>query len=164
MHSIILEHHKNGHVVHHINGVSVDNRKQNLQILPKREHDGIDHVGLDERKKMFENPESYWRDRKRLAINDFLIEMSLIITEDVKDNFIGRFAEENIVLAKEILEAAKYYINLGQIHPHISENRKLNSHLGTDYLDTYEIGKYLMRYAPGFKLQSETPNTQLRLF
>jgi len=113
---------------------------------------------------MFFDSQTYWQERKKLAITDFIVEMSLIIMDDARNDFVGKFAEENAALAKEILEVAKYHINLNHTSSKISENRRLNPHLENDYLDTYEIEKYLVKSSPGFKLHSEKENTQLRLF
>lgn len=158
LHSVILNHSTKGQVVHHINGVSVDNRKQNLHILPKIEHDSIDHPKLYERKMMFADPEAYWKQRRALAIDKFINELNLIIVKEYQKDFISKFAGSNIELAKEILELAKMYINLNNIHSQLSYNRLLNAHLNKDYLDAYEIEKYLKQNVP----VSSTEN-QLRL-
>lgn len=152
LHTAILECDKLDYVIHHINGVSLDNRRRNLHILPKREHDSINHPSLDERKIMFANPKEYWQKRKELAINEFITQLSLIITENGRNDFIAKFAKENLTLTKEILEIAKIYINLSSIKSSVSENRILNSHLDNDYLDAYEIEKYLKKEFPKNKI------------
>lgn len=148
LHSVVLHHNTLGQVVHHINGVSVDNRKQNLHILSKIEHDSINHAKLEERKLMFEAPKEYWEHRKAAAIDNFINELNLIILRQYQEDFIGNFAVNNIELAKEILEIAKIYINLSGIRINPSKNRMLNSHLNKNYLDAYEIEKYLKQVAP----------------
>jgi len=148
-----------GYVIHHINSVSVDNRNRNLHILPKREHDSITDPDLATRKIMFANPDSYHEQRKKRAIEDFITQMARIIVEEHRNQFIAKFALENIALTKEILEVAKIYLNLSTIKNKPTENRLLNQHLNQDYLDAYEIEKYL---------KGETPkninDNQLRLF
>lgn len=146
-----------GYVVHHVNGVSVDNRSKNLHILPKREHDSINHPQLDERRKMFANPQEYWRKRKVLAIQAF-IKFLTFATNEEKIEYIARFAKENMSLAKEILEVAKLYINLSSVKYKPSKNRVINPHLNPHYLDTYEMEKYLKGNA------SYTDVKQLTLF
>jgi len=143
IHAIVLEQNTPNYIVHHINGVSVDNRKKNLQILSKTEHDGINHNELEERIIMFMHPEEYWENRKKLAMNDFIIGLASFILNEEQANFIGEFAKNNLPLAKEILETAKIYINLSNIKETLNENRRLNPHLDNDYLDAYEIEKYL---------------------
>jgi hypothetical protein len=158
LHSVVLRHNTPGQVVHHINGVSVDNRKENLHILPKREHDSINHAKLEERKLMFENSEEYWQKRKAIAIDRFINELGLILLSNYQEDFVGNFAIDNIELAKEILEIAKININLSNVNVKSSKNRFLNSHLNSNYLDTYEIEKYLKRVVP-----KAYPDGQLRL-
>lgn len=160
LHSIILECDRLGYVVHHINGVSVDNRRQNLHILPKNEHDSINHSMLDERKLMFADPQAYWQTRKETAINQFINQLTLIIIDEGRIAFITKFAKENITLTKEILELAKIYINLSSIKSKVLENRILNPHLDTNYLDAYEIEKYLKKSLPKDKIME----SQLKLF
>lgn len=158
LHSIILIS-KPGYVVHHINGVSADNRRKNLHLLPKREHDSINHPGLEVRKEMFADPKMYWKKRRELAINDFICELALILIDENRGDFIARFAEENYALAKEILEAAKLQINLSHVRCRASETRVLNQHLRPDYLDTYEIEKYLKQ-----QIAPPAVEGQLKLF
>jgi len=146
LHSVILPASEPNYVVHHINEVAVDNRRQNFHLLPKAEHDKINNSKLSERKKMFRDPESYWQARKRLDINDFIMAFANIISEDSRNEFIAKFAVENMDLVKEILEVAKLYINLSGVNPKKSKNRLLNQHLPNDYLDAYEIEKYLKAY------------------
>lgn len=144
LHSVVLEHDEPGYIKHHINGVSSDNRRQNLHSLLKREHDSIDHPTLYERKQMFADPKGYWRARKSSDVNEFIRELALIIADGgCQNNFIAKFAEENIALAREILEYARYDINLSSVKCRPSKNRTINSHLNTDYLDAYELEKYL---------------------
>jgi hypothetical protein len=145
LHSVILYYYEQGYVIHHIDGVASDNRHRNLHILPKREHDSITHPCLDERKKMFADPQKYWRTRKILAIDQFVKELSLLIMNEWQGDFIAKFAEENIALAKEIMDAARIYFNLSHLKTKVSRNRELNFHLRSDYLDTYEIEKYLKK-------------------
>lgn len=158
LHSVIANYNNPGLVVHHINGVSIDNRQRNLHVLPKREHDSINHPLMAERKEMFTNPSEYWQKRKNLAIEKFIIELSLIITDETKNDFIARFAQENLELTKKILNAARIYINLSQIKSNNSENRSLNPNLSSDYLDSYEIEKFLRGNVP------KAAENQLRLF
>lgn len=158
LHTVIADCNLPGYVVHHINGVSVDNRRKNLHILPKREHDSINHPGLKERKEMFANPAEYWKKRKNLAIDKFIIQLSLIITDEARSNFIAKFAEENLDLTKKILEAARFYLNLRSIKSTDSQNRSLNPHLSSDYIDAYELERFLLKNTP------KSSENQLRLF
>ncbi len=160
LHAVILGYNKPDYVVHHINCVSVDNRRKNLHLLPKKEHDSINHPLLPERKRMFANPKDYWRKRKMLAINEMVTQLALFITDEGRANYIAKFAEENRALTKEILEAAKIYINLSSIKSIPSKNRILNAHLTTEYLDTYEIEKHLKSKF----LKSKKLEGQLKLF
>jgi hypothetical protein len=160
LHSVIFDCNEPDHVKHHINGVSVDDRRENLHILPKVEHDSINHPTLDIRKQMFADPKEYWERRKVLAVNEFIKELALIITFDGQANFIAKFAEENMALAKEILEAAKLYINLSSVKTRDSRNRTLNPHLRPNYLDAYEMEKYLRKNALKSK---STEEGQLKL-
>lgn len=156
LHAALFEHEFINFVVHHINAVSSDNRKRNLHLLPKPEHDGINHPGLEERKLMFENPDLYWKKKKEEAINAFINEIFLIAIENNRNEFIGNFAKENLMLAKEILKIAKYDINLGSIIENQSSNRKINGHLQTEYLDAYETEKYVKK--------QKTNGIQMKLF
>jgi hypothetical protein len=160
LHSTILEDSQPGDVKHHINGVPEDNRLQNLHRLPKREHDSINHPDLNERKLMFANPQEYWKMRKSVDIDKFITQLALIITFEGQAEFIAKFAKENIQLAREILQAARICINLNSVKPEKSKNRILNPHLSDDYLDAYEIEKYLRKYTP----KSNVTEGQLKLF
>lgn len=156
LHAGLFEHELINFVVHHINAVSSDNRRKNLHLLHKPEHDGLNHPGLEERKIMFENPELYWKTKKEKIMDEFINEMSLIFLEKSKNEFIANFAKENLILTKEILERAKYDINLSSIRESQSNNRKINGHLSNDYLDAYETEKYLKK--------QKTNSIQLKLF
>lgn len=159
LHSVILGVNEPEYVIHHINAVSADNRLKNLHILPKWEHDSINHPQLYERKKIFANPEKYWYEDKEMQISKFVSELSLIITDEGKNNFIANFATENMALTKEILEKAKIYFNLNAVKTKISKNRHLNFHLDINYLDSYELKKYLKVYG-----SYKTEQKQLKLF
>jgi hypothetical protein len=116
--------------------------------LPKREHDSINHPNLDERKLMFANPEEYWKKRKEVAVNEFVMLLASVITSGNKGDLISIFAKQNMELAKEILKAAKTEINLLSVKPISNSNRDLNPHLRGTYLDTYEIEKFLKICVP----------------
>lgn len=158
LHTTLMQYNDSDYVVHHIDGVSVDNRKKNLHLLPKREHDSINHAGLEERKKMFLDPKQYWIDRKKEAVDILAGQLASIITTEGQIDFIENFALENKRLAKEVLEKAKVHINLSCIKETPSKNRIINSHLREEYLDTYEIEKYLKIYEP------KISEKQLKLF
>jgi hypothetical protein len=160
LHSVIVGCDSPDKVVHHIDGVSLDNRRKNLHILPKREHDSINHPGLDVRKLMFANPEEYWKIRRQIAVNEFIRQLALIFTFEGQASFIAKFAKENEQLVKEILEAARFDMNLSSLQYMDSENRRLNSHLRPEYLDAYEIEKYLKKCAP----KQNSSGEQIRLF
>lgn len=145
LHAALFEHELINFVVHHINAVSSDNRRKNIHLLHKIEHDGLNHPGLEERKLMFENPDLYWKKKREELMDEFINELSLIYIESSRNEFIANFAKENLKLTKQILEKAKYYINLGSIVELESNNRKINGHLTTDYLDAYETEKYLKK-------------------
>jgi hypothetical protein len=164
LHSVIMEQFTPNYVVHHVNGVSSDNRKQNLHVLPKKEHDSINHPTLLERKKMFENPTQYWNERRTKAILSLLNELELITSFEHQANFIDSFARNNLALAKEILLLAQLSINLSHIKTSASSSRTMNSHLPNNYLDTYEIEQFLIKNGFGYKPNSEEQNRQLRLF
>jgi len=156
LHSAVLNFIENGNVVHHINSVSIDNRKKNLQIMDKIEHDTIDHPKLDEREIMLTDPDKYWKQRKEQAIQDFIFEISLILNDDEKNNFVGEFARHNLILASDILDIIRMDVNLQRFRYQPSETRILNPHLSDDYLDSYEIEKYLKLTKPKTKNEYQT--------
>lgn len=155
LHTTILDNGNPGHVVHHIDYVSLDNRRQNLHILPKTEHDGISNPPLEERRLMFTDPQKYWQDRKKEAVERFIEELALIILFEQKAKFVAKFAKENLTLAKEILEAARFDISLRFVRNKPNTNRNLNQHLPADYLDAYEIEKYLKKFVPKPKTEGQ---------
>jgi hypothetical protein len=173
LHSVVLGYYEpyeetidlNGtkYVVHHLNCVSSDNRLENLHFLPKSEHTSALHPSLEIRKEMFAEPREYWQKRKDLAINEFITELALIITDGGKNKFIADFAKENMALTKEILEFARYYINLSSVKAVESKNRSLNSHLNKDYLDAFELEKYLGKYKSA-KEKAKVTTNQLKWF
>lgn len=160
LHSTILKQSDGNYVIHHISAVSSDNREKNLHILPKIEHDGINHPDIDERKKMFSDPEAYWIRKKEESINEFIKELSLIFTEEGKHQYIESFAKENLSLIREILIKARYDINLSMIKENKSRNRSLNSHLQSEYLDAYETINYLKKQ----KTKKQQVEGQMKIF
>jgi len=142
LHQVLLNPPK-GYEVHHINNVSQDNRRNNLHLLPKKVHNSGIHLESFERKIIFAaDLEEYHRERKSKAIEDFINQMALNIIDD-KNYFIAQFAKENMALTREILQIARYNINLSQIKDKISEDRLLNPHLDPNYLDAFAIEIYL---------------------
>ena len=157
LHSILFDFNLPGYEIHHSNGASFDNRKRNLHRLPASEHKAINHPGIEERKKMFADPAGYWQKRKAYLVEEFILELALITNDEARNDFIRRFAIENKELTIEILEVAKIMIRLNGIKNEKSENRRLNPHLSKDYLDAYDLDKYLNKYGSKQRMQ-------LRLF
>jgi len=163
LHSNLVKH-EIGYEIHHINGVSSDNRLENLHFLTKKEHNSLSHPLIDERKKMFLDPKTYWKKRKLQAIATFVLELGLIITEENRQKFIIEFAKFNLPLANEILSFSNLPINLTNIEHGKAQNRADNPHLPTDYLDAYEIEKYIADSKIKVNSNRRNPEGQLRMF